>query len=176
MRRVLFGVALLGAFVLLPGAASAFASDDANHFTARLSGFNEVTPKLTDGAATVRITVNDNSSLTYTLTFSGLSSGVIQSHLHFAQRGVNGGIFLFLCGTAASPGPAGTPTCAPNTTITRTVTGADILAPNPDQGLSAGDFAGALRILRAGEAYANVHSTRFPGGEIRGQVREGEDD
>jgi hypothetical protein len=55
--------------------------------------------------------------------------------------------------------------------VTRTVTGADLVATNPDQGIEPGDFMGALQILGSGNAYANVHTTRYPGGEIRGQVR-----
>jgi hypothetical protein len=30
-----------------------------------------------------------------------------------------------------------------------------------------------VELLRDGDTYANVHSTKFPGGEIRGQVRRG---
>jgi len=41
--------------------------------------------------------------------------------------------------------------------------------------VSAGDFAGALRIIASGDAYVNVHTTNFPGGEIRGQVRSNDD-
>src|SRR6266540_1721427 len=54
--------------------------------------------------------------------------------------------------------------------VTGTWTAADILAV-PAQNVSAGDFAGILRILRAHEGYANIHTTLFPGGEIRGQAR-----
>jgi len=52
----------------------------------------------------------------------------------------------------------------------RTITGADIVTITPDQGVAAGDFAGAVRILQSGDAYVNVHTIRFPAGEIRGQV------
>jgi CHRD domain-containing protein len=110
-----------------------------------------------------------SNSIAYTLTFADLSTTAAAAHLHFAQRGVNGGIFAFLCGGG------GKPACpAAGGTVTGTITAADILAPSPDQGLAAGDFAGAVRALRSGNTYANVHTTRFPGGEIRGQVRASE--
>ena len=145
------------------------------HARAKLSGFNEVPPKLTGGNGTFSATVQ-GGSLTYKLTFSGLSTPAFMSHIHFAQAAVNGGIFLWLCGSATAPGPAGTPTCpAGGGTVSRTVTAADIVTISPDQGVNAADFAGALRILESGDAYVNVHTTRFPGGEIRGQVRTNDD-
>src|SRR5688572_14720195 len=47
----------------------------------------------------------------YELEYRGIQSAVTQSHIHLAQPGVNGGIMVWLCGTATNPGPAGTPTC-----------------------------------------------------------------
>ena len=43
----------------------------------------------------------------------------------------------------------------------------------PGQGFPAGEdgFDALLRALRSGAIYANVHTDRFPPGEIRGQVR-----
>ena len=54
--------------------------------------------------------------------------------------------------------------------MTGTITAADILAITA-QGLAAGDFAGAVRALESGNTYANVHTTNFPAGEIRGQIK-----
>lgn len=101
------------------------------------------------------------------------------AHIHFAQPGVNGGIFIWLCGSAKAPGPTGTPTCpAGGGTVTGSVTSAavqSLLSPpqaaGASQNLNPGDFAGAIRILQSGDAYVNVHTTNFPGGEIRGQVK-----
>ncbi|HYV06332.1 MAG TPA: CHRD domain-containing protein [Blastocatellia bacterium] len=36
--------------------------------------------------------------------------------------------------------------------------------------MAAGEFAEVLAAMRAGTVYVNVHSTVFPGGEIRGQL------
>jgi hypothetical protein len=38
------------------------------------------------------------------------------------------------------------------------------------QGINAGDLASALEAVGEGNAYANRHTKKFPGGEIRGQV------
>jgi len=143
-------------------------------FRAKLTGFQEVPPKLSPSTGTFEATVI-GSTLSYTLTYTKLSSPVLQAHIHFAQPGVNGAIFLFLCGSATNPGPAGTPTCPPEGgTVSRAgVTASDIIAL-PAQGLTAGDFAGALTILESGDAYVNVHTTMHPDGEIRGLVRMGD--
>jgi hypothetical protein len=133
-----------------------------------LSGFNEVPPILSNGKASVRITIN-GTSLTYQLTLSGtFTSTITQSHLHFGQPGVNGGVFLFLC-TNLGNGPAGTPACPQQGTVTRTVSAADIVGP-AGQNLHPGSLDDAVRVIRGGDAYANVHTQQFPAGEIRGQV------
>jgi len=54
--------------------------------------------------------------------------------------------------------------------VTGTITAADILAITA-QGLAAEDFAGAVRAIESGNTYVNVHTTLFPGGEIRGQIQ-----
>ena len=162
-------VAVLGLTV-----AAANADEVVQQFKAHMTGFQENLPKLSPGSGTFVATVS-GSTLTYTLTYTKLSSPVLQSHIHFGQTAVNGNVFLYLCASAAVPFPAGTPTCPPEGgTVSRTVTAADILGV-PAQNLTAGDFAGALAILNSGDAYVNVHTTNFPGGEIRGQVRAGED-
>lgn len=142
---------------------------------AKLTGFQESPPKVSPSTGTFEATVI-GSTLSYKLTYSKLSSPAFMSHIHFAQPAVNGGIFLWLCGSAAAPGPAGTPTCPPDGgTVSRSgITAADIQAV-PTQNLTAGDFAAALNILRNGVAYVNVHTTNFPAGEIRGFVRSSED-
>jgi hypothetical protein len=39
------------------------------------------------------------------------------------------------------------------------------------QRIAADEFAGVLAAIQAGVAHVNVHSTAFPGGEIRGQIK-----
>ncbi len=66
--------------------------------------------------------------------------------------------------------PAGTQACPPSpATVTGTLTAANVVGP-AGQGIAAGEFAELIRAIRAGKTYANVHSTKFPGGEIRSQI------
>jgi hypothetical protein len=160
---------LLAVFAVLGlSLTGATADQGSGKFSASMSGFNEVPPILTDGTGSFHATVRGDT-LTYTETFSNLTSPVTQSHIHFAQRAVNGGIFLFLCSNLGN-GPAGTPACpATGGTVSRTVSAAEIL-PVLTQNIPAGSFNSALRILHSKDAYVNVHTVNFPAGEIRGQL------
>jgi hypothetical protein len=165
MKKLWISLALAGVLFLTFAGYSTRADDDETLLRAKLSGFQEVPPKVTNGTGTFRATINGNS-ISYELTFSDLSTKAFGAHIHFAQRGVNGGIFAFLCGGG------GQAPCPPaGGTVTGTITAANILGPTPDQGITAGDFAAAVRAIRSGETYANVHSMRYPGGEIRGQIK-----
>ena len=161
------GLATVVAIMVL-GSVATGSTSRATTISARLSGFNEVPPILTNGQATFHAVVRSDR-IDYRLTFSGLTSDATQSHLHFGERGVNGGIFLFLCSNLGNA-PAGTPACpASGGTVRGTLTAADVVAI-PAQNVTAGDLEGALRIIRSGDAYVNVHTVNFPAGEIRGQV------
>jgi|SRR5690242_3169159 CHRD domain-containing protein len=173
MRRIWAVRIFAIAGVLALAFTTATADEGTTSFSTSMTGFQETPPILSNGSGTFHATVNGDS-LTYTESFAGLTSNVTQSHIHFAERSVAGSFFVFLC-TNLGNGPAGTPACpAAGGTVTGTVTAANVLGV-PGQNISAGDFAALLRILRSGDAYVNVHTVKFPAGEIRGQVRAGED-
>jgi hypothetical protein len=105
------------------------------------------------------------STITFTLTFSGLSSNAIFSHLHFGETHVAGGVMIWLCGGGMQPAcPAAT-----SGSISGTITAANV-AGITSQGITANDLNSALKAVRDGAAYCNLHSVTFPGGEVRGQV------
>ena len=119
----------------------------------------------------------DGSELQYTLSYEGPFDGnatgsaatVTQAHIHFGARAFSGGISAFLC-TNLGNGPAGTPACpATSGTVSGDITPASIVGP-AGQGIAAGEFVELVRALRAGAAYANVHTTTNAPGEIRGQI------
>jgi hypothetical protein len=181
--------------VLIAGfSAAATADDDRDkgaQFSARLSGYNEVhfiaapTPALrgaisTQARGTFRAVIDDRAdTIHYELSFEGLEADVTQSHIHFGQRRTVGAIVVWLCQTAGTPAPAAvaaaTPLCGgPRaSTVTGTITPAQVLTA-VGQGIDAGEFDEVVRAIRAGAAYANVHSATFAPGEIRGQIRRGD--
>jgi hypothetical protein len=55
--------------------------------------------------------------------------------------------------------------------VSGTITPLEVIGPN-GQGIAPGEFEELVAAIRAGRAYANVHSAKFPGGEIRGQLND----
>ena len=142
---------------------------------ARLSGLQETPAVSTTASGEFRGRINNSETeLAYEIEFSGLEGTITQSHIHFGQKSVAGGIMIWLCGTGTNPGPGGTPVCPQSGKVTGTITAANVIGPS-GQGIAAGEFAEALRAIRRGVAYANVHSSKYPGGEIRGQIDGGDD-
>jgi hypothetical protein len=139
--------------------------------TAHLRSYEEVPALSTPGTGDFVATINGaGTEMNYQLRFSKLQGKVLQSHIHFGQKSVNGGIMIFLCSNLGN-GPAGTQACPAEGTITGTIHASDVVGSAAAQGVAAGELFAPLRGLRGGVVYANVHSTMFPGGEIRGQVQ-----
>lgn len=157
--------------LLLPLLIAAPAFADGPHFHADLIGFQEV-PSVNSraGGTFSGRTAGDWNSIDWELSFDGLQAPVTQAHIHFAQRAVNGPIVIWLCGTAALPGPTGTQTCPQSGTIRGTITAANVLASPASQQLGAGAIGDIIVAMDSGFAYANVHTGVSPGGEIRGQI------
>ena len=93
------------------------------------------------------------------------------AHIHLGEKARSGGISVFLC-TNLGNGPVGTQACpsAP-ATITDTIVAADVIGP-AGQGIAAGEYKEVLKAIKAETTYVNVHSSLYPGGEIRSQLVE----
>jgi hypothetical protein len=176
MRRG-FKLVLTGLAAAMLGAGS-LAGDDGDgrdhkngFFTsARLVGYQEVPAISTVARGTFRAWVDTAANtITWKLTYDALEGDVTQAHVHFAQKGVNGGISFFLCTNLAN-GPAGTQVCPVGPAEITGVVTADLVIGPAATGIEAGAFAEIAAAIRNGTAYANVHSSKWPGGEIRGQL------
>ena len=162
--------------------AAATAGDQKRDFGTDLAGYEEVPSVSTAGDGEVDVEVaRDGRSLKFALHYRALESTVLQSHIHFGQKDVNGGVVIFFCSNLGN-GPAGTPPCpqpAPGefATVTGERTAANMAAGAAGQGIAPGQFEELVRALRAGVTYANVHTVDRAGGEIRGQFdRQGHQD
>lgn len=165
-------VAVAAAGMLAVGAAGAGATRDqraADRFRAALTGYEEVPAVSTQAAGSFRARVTDDG-IAWTLRYSGIEGGpVLQAHVHFGQRAVNGGVSAFLCSNLPNP-PAGVQACPDGSaTLRGTIRPETVIGPT-GQGIAPGELDELVRAMRHGITYANVHSTTYPGGELRGQV------
>jgi hypothetical protein len=194
MRKSILAAASV-AFALVAAAGTMAASHDDDRgprsrrrLTADLKGIREVPVVSTSAHGSFRAVINrDETEIGYRLDYSDLEGTVTQAHIHVGDHHTSGGISVWLCGTTGiptppgTPGPAGTPTCGapggPGAEAEGVITAANIVGP-ATQGIGAPppvdpdtEFAQLIKLLRSGLAYANVHSTMSPGGEIRGQIK-----
>ncbi|HEU4830250.1 MAG TPA: CHRD domain-containing protein [Gemmatimonadales bacterium] len=136
-----------------------------HHFIAVQSGDEEVPPVETRGHGTATFTLStDGTTLSYRLITAGVE-GITQSHIHLGAPGANGPVVVFLFGLV----PAGV---SSNGVLAEGTITQSNLIPRPDIGFGA-TMAELVAAMRSGGAYVNVHTLDFPGGEVRGQVREG---
>jgi hypothetical protein len=114
------------------------------HFSASLTGSEQVPPVTTSGSGTVDATLDTDSKVfTYTATYSGLSGPAVAAHFHGpADLGANA--------------PPVVP--VPKDALASPISGAASLTD------------AQIGVLRAGKWYFNVHTAANPGGEIRGQL------
>jgi CHRD domain len=140
--RLRYSITLaLVATIALAGSAIA-----ATGLVATLSGAQEVGPNASPGIGNGIVVIdNAGTSLTYSVPFGGLVAPVTANHFHRAAFGVNGPVIF------------GIGQCI---------------------GLFSGTLAGTWPAMTpvqvsdmiAGLYYLNIHTTAFPGGEIRGQL------
>lgn len=172
MRRLIVSIAM----VALVSASTVVFAQGFKRISEFLNGYEEVPSVSTSGNGEFNARIsNDESRIDWTLSYE-LEGSVQQAHIHFGQKGVNGGITVFLC-TNLGNGPAGIQACPPApATISGTIFAADVSPNIPatmaarNQGINTGEIGELIKAIRAGATYVNVHSTTWPGGEIRSQI------
>ena len=166
-------VAVAGALVTAASVAGAVAfAGGGPSFNERLTGYQEDPLVVsTTGSGEFHAELDaKGEEISYQLSYAGLEGGpVTQAHIHLGGRHQSGGIIAYLCSNLDNP-PPGTQACpAAPATISGTIGPADVVGP-VGQGIAAGEFSELARAMRVGVTYANVHSTTYPGGEIRAQL------
>ena len=140
MKNYLLICLLLTGLMVISCKKDEVVSSDVN-YTATLTGAQEVPAFTTTATGTFDGVFNTNTKiLSYTITYSGMTPTAW--HLHKGAVGVAGGVVFNL-----------------GTSFTSPYTGATIaLTAEEEADLTSGLF------------YANIHSVKSPGGEIRGQI------
>jgi CHRD domain len=169
---------LLSAALIAGGIALSTSYAHAEPFVAALSGFNEIGGVgagetgaiLSNGRGSLHLDLNRQAhTVEFWLNYSGLSSPVTVAHIHFGKVHVAGGVIVFFCGGG------GQGDCPASGPVHGMITAGNVQAI-ASQNVTAGDFDALEDALTTNTAYANVHTSNFPAGEIRGQIRGGDDD
>ena len=157
----------------------AFSDEGARKFQEFLNGTNEATVVVsTTGTGTFTAEISkDGLEIAYELSFADLEGDVRQAHIHIGHPQNQGGVVLWLCDSPTNPSPsATTPDCTSDDPanfragrVSGTLTAADVQAQTAN-GIAAGEWEEVVALIRAGRTYANVHSVKFPPGEIRSQI------
>jgi CHRD domain len=133
--------------------------------SATLSGREEVPPVLDTRAGGVALyqLSPDGAALEYTLVAWELTTPPVMAHIHApAPRGQNAPVVARLF----PPNPRSSCSSASALLLrcTGRITAADLEGPLAGRPLGA-----LIELMAAGQSYTNVHTTRHPDGEIRGQ-------
>jgi hypothetical protein len=129
-------------------------------FSASLSAANERQANPVNSTATglATFSLRRNDSLDFAVTVTGLTGAATASHIHVGSAAQNGAVVNgFTINAGVSTG---------------TVASGTIVLSKLVAGTPAGQISGdSLRVLiNNGNGYVNVHTSAYPGGEIRGQI------
>jgi hypothetical protein len=166
LRRSGLGVliALLAMALALQVGVAEAKPEAARTFVAPLSGGQEVPPNdsRATGVAVFKLS-KDGTALDFRVNVGNIEN-VTQAHIHLAPVGVNGPVVVWL----HPPGPPAQllPGRTNGPLAQGTITAADLVGQ-----LAGEDLATLVAHIRDGNAYVNVHTTQFPPGEVRGQIR-----
>jgi hypothetical protein len=157
VKKFLLPAALALALLSAPGVARADII-----FVTNLSGPGEVPPTNSPALGVATFDLNDaETQIAFTISFGldvgspPLTSPLVAGHIHVGTPDVAGPVIL--------PFP-NLPLGSTSGTFSGVLTAANL---TPAGGINT--FADAVEALKAGNTYTNLHTTQFPGGEIRGQ-------
>lgn len=163
--NALLAASVLGIATAMPAAAVTTV------YVATLNGASEVAPNASPGTGTARITVDTVlNAMHVESSFADLVAGNTASHIHCCTALPDTGA----AGVATvTPTFTGFPTGVTSGTYDHTFDMTLASSYNPafvtaHGGTTAGAFSFLVTGLDAGTTYFNIHTTAFPGGEIRG--------
>lgn len=166
MNRIRVVAVLLAATTL---ASPAFAQEV--EYFATLSGPAEAPPNESPGTGSVTLTLDlDLRTMTIDASFSGLLGTLTVAHIHCCTALASEGTAGVATPTPTFPGfPAGVTSGSYMETFDmKLATSYNPAFINANGGTADSAYSVLLAGLNDGKAYLNLHSSEFPGGEIRG--------
>mgnify|MGYP003345554905 CR=1 FL=1 len=157
-KMVLIGALAVG--VSLVASAQASAQTAVVMRTTANGGEETPAPILSGAVAAVEIAVDTtNQELAVNMRVFNLPNGSTASHIHVGPKGVAGPVVIdFPIGTGRTG----------DFRLNFRVHDGPAFHARPEIGINT--FADALQAIAGGNAYVNIHTSAFPGGEIRGQL------
>ena len=142
---------LLGSsMAILTQPTTAYAQQQSQTFTAKLSGKDEVPPVNTQATGMAQFQLSsDGKEISYDLTATNLN-GFMMAHVHQGKAGENG-----------QP-------VAPLSMGKGKITSSDLKGP-----LAGKHISDLADLMKNGGAYVNIHTQQNQNGEIRGQIMSG---
>jgi len=148
MRRFLLVVLAAAVAVTVPALAATTKE------RATLNGKSETPKSNSKGTGTATFTIASNGkSIKYTLSAKNLTGPVIAAHVHFGKKGKAGPVIIPICPKACKLPKKGT-----------------LTSKNFTKAAGVKNFAAAVKAMKAGNTYVNIHTQKHPAGEIRGQI------
>jgi glucose/arabinose dehydrogenase len=136
---------------------------DAHHFSATMTGAEEVPAVSTAAAATIDVQLTGRGTLRFQMRATADIVGATQAHFHIAARGQNGPVVAFLLPFD----PAGKNFRRGQIIAQGELTDADLIARPGFQNPTISELVS--RMLQ-GRVYVNLHTVAHPPGEVRGQM------
>ena len=124
-------------------------------YLSTMNGNNEVPARATTATGTATYVLTGNS-LSFVVTVAGLTGPALASHIHVGPTTASGPVIV----------PFVTASVASGNVTSGTIDLTQVINPGPNQ--ITGDSLKVL--LNNGQAYTNVHTAAFGGGEVRGQI------
>ncbi len=128
-------------------------------FKAKLTGKQEVPATVTKGTGEAIFKLSkDGKEITYILKVKGIEN-IRAAHIHAGKMGEEGAVLVGLFGGPKKEGMF--------SGVLAKGTIKDMNLVGPLAGKTIGDL---VELLKSGGTYVNVHTDKYPGGELRGQV------
>lgn len=132
---------------------------NATQFGAFLTGREEVPAINSSGAGSAKFEILDGGQAIKFEVRVANTSGIIFAHIHKGGIGMNGPVMVDLI-----------PTQSPSGLVNGVVAEGMITAGDLKGAFASENLDGLIADLKSGMAYVNLHTSAFPGGELRGQV------
>ena len=162
-KSIAIGIVAIGILSVLtigtsPLTLQVAAQKSEQKFTAKLSGKEEVPPNESPSTGFAWVKITDDK-IEYEVNVTDMDK-VNAAHIHLAEAGKNGPVVLTLF--------KGGPTEQVNGTVGE----ANVTASNFEGPMKGKGVTDLVTAMKNGTTYVNVHTTDFPDGEIRGQLKD----